>query len=94
MGTTCTITEIIDGTNGLRGTHGITIDSIDNVYVTGWSSHNAFKITPDGEITEIINITGDGTNRLTYPPDIAVDSDGNVYVTGRGSNNVFKIPVQ
>ncbi len=35
------------------------MDSSGNVYVTGGYSHNAFKITPGGTITEIIDATGD-----------------------------------
>ena len=76
------ITQIIDRTgdgagNGLDSPQGIAVDGAGTVYVTGRDSDNAFKITPGGVITEIIDITGDGA--------------GNVYVTGAGSENAFKI---
>lgn len=44
----------------LDGTVWIAVDDAGNAYVTGNVSHNAFKITPAGNITEIIGGTGDG----------------------------------
>jgi hypothetical protein len=62
------------------------------VYVAGLISDNAFKITPGGTITEIINSAGDGVaNGLNSPEGIAVDGTGHVYVTGVTSDNAFKI---
>ena len=76
-----TSVEIIDSTgdgagNGLDAPYGTTVDSSGNVYVPGSVSDNAFKITPDGIITEIIDSAGDGTNGLDIPSSIAVDSSG------------------
>jgi len=91
-GTPCTITEIIDFDDGLQGPRGIAVDVAGNVYVAGNASENAFKITPGGVITEIIDSTGDGAgNTLDLARGIAVDGVGNVYVAGGGSNNAFKI---
>jgi hypothetical protein len=68
------------------------VDSSGNVYVTGHGSDNAFKVTPGGTITEIIDSTGDRSgNTLNATQDVAVDSSGNVYVTGFYSYNAFKI---
>ncbi len=87
-----TVTEIIFGPNRLYAAHGIAVDDSGNAYVTGAQSDNAFKITPDGVITEIIDSTGDGLgNRLNGLYGIAVDDAGNAYVTGRSSDNAFKI---
>ena len=90
------ITEIIRA--GLVNPRGIAVDTEGNTYVTGFGSDNAFKITPAGVITEIIDMTGDGAgNGLDGPIGIAVDAAGNAYVTGGGnflspgSNNAFKI---
>ena len=52
--------------------NSIAFDGAGNVYVTGLISDNAFKITPDGLITEIIDATGDGIINLDYPVGIAV----------------------
>jgi len=94
-GTLCTITQIIgiagDGTNNLIFPHGIATDSSGNVFVSGITTNNVFKITPGGTITEIINATGDGTNTLDDPRNIATDSSGNVFVVGKNTNNAFKI---
>ncbi len=87
-----TVTQIIFGPRTLDSPQDIAVDGSGNAYVIGRHSHNAFKITPDGVITEIIDSTGNGTgNTLDYPWGIAVDDLGNVYVTGSVSDNAFKI---
>ncbi len=95
-GIPCSITKIIDSTgDGISPFEigfGIATDGSGNVYVTGYGSENAFKITPGGTVTEIIDSTGDGGgNPLNFPTAIAVDGSGNVYVAGAGSDNAFKI---
>jgi len=104
-GTPCTITQIIDstgdGTNALSSGRGVGTDSSGNVFVTGQSSDNVFKISTPGTcstggtpctITEIIDFFGDGLgNNLNTPQLIATDSSGNVFVTGQTSDNAFKI---
>ena len=45
--------------NALDYPLGITVDNTGNAYVTGDYSDNAFKITPSGVITEIIDSTDD-----------------------------------
>jgi len=65
-----------------------------NIFVSGYSSDNVFKITPLGVITEIIDATGDPEelNRdCERASDLAVDVDGNVFVACQFSNNIFKI---
>ena len=85
-----TITEIIHA--GLLSPRGIAVDGIGNVYVTGANTNNAFKIAPDGTITEIIDASGDGAgNELDGPILVALDGSGNVFITGCYSDNAFKI---
>jgi len=103
-GTPCTITEIIDatgdGTNTLVSPIGVATDSSGNVFVTGFSTDNTFKISTPGTcstigtpctITEIIDATGDGVSPLDVAVGVATDSLGNVFVGGLASDNAFKI---
>lgn len=90
------ITEIADesgdGVHPLSFPSGIAVDAAGNVYVAAEISDNAFKVTPDGQITQIIDASGDKAgNVLNQPTDVAVDGLGNVYVVGQLSQNVFKI---
>jgi uncharacterized protein YjiK len=65
-----------------------------NIYVSGYSSDNVFKITPSGVITEIIDATGepeDLDNNCERAFDLAIDAEGNVFVVCQVSSNVFKI---
>ena len=44
------------------------VDGNGNVYVAGYISDNAFKITPGGVITQIIDSTGDGVGNTLDSP--------------------------
>ncbi len=70
---------------------GVATDLSGNVFVSGSGTSNAFKITPGGVITEIIDFSGDGAGNLITPWGIATDASGNVFVAGQNSSNVFKI---
>jgi len=88
--------EIIDSTgdgggNVLTNPQDVATDSSGNVFVVGPNSGNVFKITPGGNITEIIDSTGGGGSVLTTPFGVATDSSGNVFVTGIFSKTVHKI---
>jgi hypothetical protein len=50
-----------------------------------------FKVSPSGEITQVLDETGDGTNPLSVLIELAADAAGNVYAAGRDSKNVFKV---
>ena len=71
------ITKIIVGKT-LRNPKNVVVDGSGNVYCIGTGSDNAFMITPNGVITEIIDLTGDGTgNWFGSPSRMAVDDSGN-----------------
>lgn len=71
---------------------GIAVDPDGNVYVTGSSSDNVFRIRPSGTIKEIIDETGDGEDptRRIYTG-LAVDDRGDVYVATTAKNNVLRL---
>ncbi|MEZ5215137.1 MAG: SBBP repeat-containing protein [Ilumatobacteraceae bacterium] len=82
------LTRLIDSAgdgagNVLSNPHGVATDADGNVYVTGYSSNNVFRVSTLGVITRIIDATGDGAgNPLGGAEDVAVDAAGNVYVSG------------
>ena len=70
------------------------VDPTGNIYVSGYSSDNVFKITPLGVITEIIDARGepeDLDKNCERAFDLAIDAEGNVFVVCQVSSNVFKI---
>ena len=84
------VTEITR--TGLRLPRGIMVDAAGNIYVSGASSHNVFKITLAGVVAGSVDRNGDGDgNGLGGPQCIALDGAGNVYVAGFFSSNAFKI---
>ena len=60
---------------------------------SGGISDNAFRIDPNGVITEIVDSAGDGAGNPFDGPfaGTAVDGSGNVYIAGYFSDNAFKI---
>lgn len=70
----------------------VAIDSIGNVYVAGYNSHNVFKVTPLGVVTEVVDSTGDGgSNTLQRVLGLSVDAADNRYMVGQTSNTVLKL---
>jgi len=62
VGIARSVTEIIDVAgdgmgNTFAGGGAIAVDGSGNVYVIGVASDNAFRVTPDGVITQIIDWT-------------------------------------
>ena len=69
----------------------VAVDGLQNVYVAGGSSQNAFKITPGGTITQLIDLFGDGGgNLLALPSDLTVTPGGTVYIcSGSSGSTIF-----
>ncbi len=75
-----------DGTSALGFPRDVAVDALGSVYVAADGSHNVFKVTPGGVITEIIDAAGDGAgNTLGGPQGVTADGAGNK------SHNAFKI---
>ncbi len=88
-------TQLVDGiASGVSSPSGVAVDSGGNVFVVSNFNNSVLRITPEGDIDEIIDSTGDRLgNTLDEPYGLAADSQGNVYVSGNVSQNVFKIAV-
>lgn len=83
--------------NGVDGAWKVTLDEVDNVYVTGWSfdsssdsDYATIKYNPSGVEQWVARYNGPGNN-LDEPYAIAVDNGGNILVTGKswGSGTDF-----
>ncbi len=55
---------------------GVALDSANNVYVADENNGTIRKITPQGQVTSLLN------GKLSGPVGVAVDLAGNVYATG------------
>ena len=64
----------------------LAVDAQNNIYVTGNTYNQVFKISPSGITTEI---TGNGG--FNGPTGIAVDKLGNVYIADRNNNQIKKM---
>jgi len=82
-----------DGVHALDGPWGVAVGPDGAVYVSGDNSHNVFKITQAGAISQIVDSTAGGSGAtLLSPREITVSqSTGRVYVAGHNSNNVLRI---
>lgn len=67
-----------------NGPVGVTVDVLNNIYVTDQNNNKIRKITPSGNVTTL-------TSTETYPMDVAVDRSGNIYYTLYQTNCIQKI---
>lgn len=93
-----TIVAVLDAAgdgagNVLEEPTGTAVDGDGNLFVAGFVSRNAFQVTPDGTVTEIVDSGGDGSSSLRSASAVATDSAGNVYVSAEQTNfgQVFQI---
>lgn len=90
------LTDIITG-DGLGGhslvdAYAVALDASGDAIVVGQHSDNAFRVTPAGVTTQIVDASGDGAgNALAGPVHAAADASGNFYVVGGGSVNAFRV---
>ena len=71
-------------TNFLPNTEGgLVIDSAGNLYASHFTAGKVFKVTPDGQETELFELENFGPRGLALTPD-----DGQLFVTGFESNEI------
>lgn len=82
------------GENMFIQSHGLRVDSDDNIWLTDHLRHQVFKFTPDGRLLMTIGkemTPGRGRDTLGGPTDVAFDADGCVYVAdGYDNRRVVK----
>ncbi len=68
-----------------------TTDALGNFYIAGLISDNVFKVSREGSIRQIVNVTGNGLGAsLNEPLDLEVDSQGNLYVLAN-NRKIFRV---
>jgi hypothetical protein len=71
-------------------THGIAIDSADNVYLSDMGNFRVQKFDSNGNFITKWGSLGAGDGQFNSTPDLAVDSSDNVYVVERLNSRVQK----
>jgi uncharacterized repeat protein (TIGR01451 family) len=82
---------------------GLAVDSTGNVYLADPSTFRIRKVTLDGNINTVVNLSGqfgsggDGgpgtAAQLAYPAGLAVDTAGNLYIADAFNNRVRKLTI-
>jgi peptidylamidoglycolate lyase len=72
------------GANTFRMPHGLSIDSMDNVWVTDVGHNQVFKFTHDGDLLLVLGeagVEGSDSAHFAQPTDVEFGPDGSVYVS-------------
>jgi hypothetical protein len=84
----------------LSDPHGVTVDSLGNIYIADIGNQRIRKVTPGGTISTVagnggFGFSGDGgpavAARLRHPYDVAVDSLGNIYIADYYNHRIRKV---
>jgi uncharacterized delta-60 repeat protein len=82
-----------NGQGGLESETTISVDSQDNIYVTGYSdaseTTHTIKYSPDSNLPVWVAIYNGPSNEQHWAEAIAVDSNDNIYVTGLSFGSVI-----
>ena len=63
------------------------LDRLAPLYVLGAI---VWRITPDGNLDDMLNLTGEWQDTLQLPDDFAFDGQGNLYISDRGQDAVWR----
>ncbi len=64
--------------------NGLTIDDQDNLYTCNFNNGWVVKITPAGQVSNLVNIPGGNNGHLTF-------ANGRLYVVARCANQVYEV---
>ena len=74
--------------------HGLTVDKMNNVWVTDVALHQIFKFSHEGRLLMKLGVAktpGNDSTHFNLPTDVAVANDGSFYVSdGYGNSRVVK----
>ncbi|MBK5294682.1 MAG: hypothetical protein JJE04_23750 [Acidobacteriia bacterium] len=81
------------------GPRNVALDGQGNLYISDYSDHLVYRVTPSGQITTIAGTGSSGYNgdgpalstRLSFPAGLAVDGQGALYIADSGNKLVRKL---
>jgi DNA-binding beta-propeller fold protein YncE len=74
-------------------THGIAIDSADNVYLSDMGNFRVQKFDSNGNFITKWGSEGTGEGQFNIPEGIDIDSSGNVYVADTHNSRIQKFAI-
>lgn len=81
------------------GPRNLAFDPQGNLYISGYSDHLVYRVSPSGQISAVAGTGVNGHNgdgpalsaRLNFPAGLAVDSQGALYIADSGNKLVRKL---
>ena len=74
--------------------HGLTVDEMNNVWITDVALNEVFKFSHNGQLllkVGVAKIAGDDSAHFNLPTDVAIAHDGSFYVSdGYGNSRIIK----
>lgn len=70
---------------------GIALDPQGNLYANNFYGGNIVKMSPNGDVLQIIGSSGTGNGQFVNPEGLAIDQQGNLYVGDFGYFRVQKL---
>jgi uncharacterized protein (TIGR03437 family) len=92
-----------EGTDALGarfvGPRNVAVDGSGNLYISDYSDHRVYRVSPSGQISPFAGTgepgsNGDGpatSSQLNFPAGLAVDRNGTVYIADSGNKTVRRV---